>query len=74
MEDGSIQKTITLFGSTIWMSLHNDKFSWFRLFGRGLKCKHSSVGLLFSERMGYKKYVKIGEWVIGFLPYNKYTI
>jgi len=41
---------------------------WFRLFGRGLKWKHENLGLLFSERNGYKKYLKIGKWIIGYLP------
>ncbi len=42
---------------------------WFRIFGIGIKWKHEKLGLLFSERIGKRKYVKIGSWIFGYLPY-----
>ena len=46
------------------------KCGWFRLFGIGLKWKHINNGLTFSERNGYKKYLRIGNWIISYLPYS----
>ena len=46
--------------------LYSDK-GWFRLFGKGLKWKHESLGLTFSERNGFKKYIKIWKWFISYL-------
>ena len=67
IHDGT-QYKLRLFGVTCWVSNHLANAGWFRLFGRGLKWKHESLGLLFSERNGYTKYLKIGKWVIGYLP------
>lgn len=43
--------------------------AWFRLFGYGLRCKVLPtprwVELTFSERYGYRKYVRLGRLVIG---------
>ena len=48
-----------------------DGFYWFRLFGRGLKFKDiTKHRLLFSERNGYEKYIKIGNWIVGYLPFQ----
>ena len=44
---------------------------WFRIFGIGIKWKHEKLGLLFSERIGKRKYIKIGSWIFGYLPYIK---
>jgi len=53
----------------VWMSVYSKHMGWFRLFGVGLKWKHSyKVGLTFSERNGYRKYLKIGKWIFGYLP------
>lgn len=41
---------------------------WIRIFGRGIKWKHEKLGLLFSERIGKHKYIKIGRWIFGYLP------
>ncbi len=42
---------------------------WFRIFGRGLKIKDTTISpLFFSERNGYTKGIKIGKWYIGYLP------
>ncbi len=36
---------------------------WFRVFGYGLRAKNLKLyGLLFSEREGYAKYYRIGNW------------
>lgn len=41
---------------------------WFRLFSRGLYFKNTKVArLLFSERNGYVKHVRIGRLFIGVL-------
>ena len=51
--------------------VYNPKFGWLRIFGRGLQWKHESRGLLFSERNGYRKYIKIRKWIIRYLPKDK---
>lgn len=65
------QRRIKLFGKVIWAINYTKCVGWFRLFGIGLRWKHQSLDLIFSERNGYKKYVKIGKWIITYLPYNK---
>jgi len=62
------QYRLTLFGVAIWVSSHFNTQGWARLFGRGLKWKHESLGLMFSQRAGLTKYVKIGKWVVSYLP------
>lgn len=38
---------------------------WVRLFGVGFGVRRlTKFGLLFSEREGYTRYLKIGQWVI----------
>lgn len=44
---------------------------WVRIFGIGIKWKHQKLGLLFSERFGKRKHLKIGSWIFGYLPYVK---
>jgi len=60
-----------LFGVTVWASNYHPEYGWFRIFGRGLTWKHENRGLIFSERNGYKKYIKLGRWIIGYLPKTK---
>jgi len=60
-----------LFGVTVWASTYHPEYGWFRIFGRGLTWKHENRGLLFSERNGYKKYIKLGKWIIRYLPKTK---
>jgi len=67
ISDGT-QYSLRLFGYTFWISNHLSNSGWFRLFGRGLMWKHEDIGLLFSERNGYTKYIKIGKWIISCLP------
>jgi hypothetical protein len=47
-------------------------FFWFRIFGYGFTIKNNKhTPLTFSQRFGYRKYLKIGDWVITFLkPHN----
>lgn len=41
---------------------------WFRFFGYGLHGKDTTKNrLLFSERNGYRKYLKIGNWIFRFI-------
>lgn len=65
---GGTQYYLRLLGVTIWVSNHFRNAGWFRFFGAGLKWKHQSLGLIFSERNGYVKYFKLGQWIIGYLP------
>ena len=67
INDG-IQYKLVLFGVTIWVSNHFKYFGWFRFFGKGFKWKHENQGLLFSERNKITKYIKIGKWIIRYLP------
>lgn len=69
IHDGT-QYKFGLFGITIWISNHFSYAGWFRLFGIGVSWKHESLGLLFSQRNGYSKYIKIGKWVISYLPHK----
>ena len=66
-DDDSTQYVLRLFGVILWVSAHSKKSSWFRLFGRGLMWKHIDNGLRFSERYGYKKYLRIGKWIVEYL-------
>lgn len=58
------QLLLRLFSVTCWASSINCKGGWFRLFGYGLTWKHESEGLMFSERMGYTKYLRLGKWIV----------
>ena len=63
----SKQFNFKVFGINIWASHHSKKQGWLRIFGKGIKWKHKSVGLIFSERNGYTKYFKIGNYIFGYL-------
>lgn len=44
---------------------------WFRIYGYGLIWKDTTRRqLTFSERNGLKKRLRIGKWIIGYLPKN----
>lgn len=59
---------ISLFGIDVFCCYYSNKLGWFRIFGKGLSWKEiSKHPLLFSERYGYKKTLKIGNWVFGLL-------
>lgn len=59
-----------LFGFLCSILIYGNDFGWFRLFGIGLKWKDINKGLTFSERNGYKKYLKIKNYYFGYLSYN----
>lgn len=62
-----------LFGINVFSIYYHKRLGWFRLFGKGLKWKDITVHpLIFSERNGYVKYLKIGKWSIGLLKKQKY--
>ena len=43
-------------------------YYWFRIFGYGCLFKDlNKYNLLFSERNGFRKYIRIGNWCISFL-------
>ena len=47
---------------------YENRFGWFRIFGIGLKFKDITIHkMLFSEKNGYSKNIKIGNWLIGYL-------
>jgi len=43
---------------------------WLRIFKYGVKYKNISIGLTFSERNGYTKYIKIGKYVFNLITKN----
>jgi hypothetical protein len=52
----------------IFECYYDNRFGWFRIFGRGLKWKDITIHeLLFSERNGYSKAITIGKWRISIL-------
>lgn len=55
---------ITLFGVRIFYLYRNKDMGWFRLFGVGLSW---NTKLKFSQRYGYKKYFKVGKYVIEYI-------
>lgn len=66
--EGMLHHSLHLFGTCCWSFYYNNRFCWFRLFGRGLKFKDTSIyGLIFSERSGHFKGVQIGKWRISYL-------
>lgn len=49
----------------IFSSYSSDGFWWFRVFGVGFSGKETTKNFLtFSERYGYTKYIRIGNWII----------
>ncbi len=60
--------TLRLLGINILTVYYQNRFGWFRFFGRGLKWKDIRLHeKLFSERYEHTKYVMIGNWLIGYL-------
>lgn len=52
----------------------NTLLTWFRIFGYGLCFRNTNTArfrLTFSERNGYKKYIKMFGWVITTLKPNR---
>ncbi len=53
---------------SIFQWYNKNGFVWFRIFGIGFHFKDLSKNrLYFSERNGYKKYLKIGKWAVSYL-------
>jgi hypothetical protein len=64
--------SLKLFGICILSFYYNNRFGWIRLFGIGVKWKDFSIHpLIFSERHNFEKYLKLGNWIIGYLPKSK---
>lgn len=58
-------KFIKLFSNKFFIYYSRKDSGWFRLFGRGLSWKDLRVhSLNFSERYGYVKYLKLGNYAI----------
>jgi hypothetical protein len=52
----------------IFSGFKSKSIFWFRIFGYGLCFKNTRIyPLLFSERNGYVKVLKIGKWNVRFL-------
>ena len=52
----------------IFSSYNSNGMLWFRIFGYGLSIKNMDIHrLLFSERLGYTKTLRIGKWSIKWL-------
>lgn len=66
--NSSKHHSLKLFGISVWSFFYENRFGWFRLFGKGLKWKDTSTyQLWFSETNGYTKGVQIGKWRISLL-------
>lgn len=65
---GQIHHSLRLFGISCWAFYYQNRFGWFRIFGKGLKWKDVSIhALCFSERYGYTNSLQIGKWKISLL-------
>ena len=51
------------------ITYHIEKtFGWIRLFGRGISWKNEyEIALSFTEWYGYKKYWRLGKWIVTYL-------
>lgn len=56
------QFIVRIFGYCLFAFSKSKNSAWFRIFGSGLKWKHVSQTLLFSERYGYRKFITICNW------------
>ena len=45
-----------------------NKFGWIRLFGIGICYKHKSLGLTYSQRYKYSKYIQVFNYIFVYLP------
>lgn len=62
-------RTLRLFGIHIASVLTADGKGWMRLFGTGIYWKDTRKhDLVFSERYGNKRFIRIGNYLIGMLP------
>ena len=49
----------------------DSRMYWFRLFGYGLTWKHIDNEMSFGERIGLRKFLKIGKYKFGFLTSSR---
>ena len=62
-------RTLRLFGIHIASILIADRKGWLRLFNKGIYWKDArKYDLVFSERYGRKRFIRIGNYLIGILP------
>jgi hypothetical protein len=60
-----------IFGCTIFSVYHTLGFGFVRILGIGFDWKNTKIRpMTFSERTGYKKYLRIRNWVFTYLPYR----
>ena len=70
LTDGT-QYVLRLFGVTCWASCLDDKGGWFRVFGVGIGWVNKDEPMLFSERNGNTKFIKLNGKRFKFLkPYR----
>ena len=56
-------KTIKFLRFTVFSCYTEEGFGWFRIIGKGLYWKDTTKHqLMFSQRNGYHKSVKLGKW------------
>ncbi len=68
------QYSLDISGKSVWVSYFDGKYGFFRLFDFGLRIKDiSDYGLTLLERTGEKKFIRIGKWVINYLPRRNNT-
>ena len=69
--DNETHHSLRLFGVGCWSFYYYNRFGWFKLFGRGLKWKDTSIhGKIFSERSGFSKGFQIGKWYVSYLSHT----
>ena len=67
---GSKITTLSLFGFIFFSMLSANNTGWFRLFGGGITWTHHTNPPIFSERIGKRKKITIGDYRYGFLKPN----
>lgn len=64
---GSKQTIFRLFGICLWSCLVGKYCGWFRFFGVGLTWTHNSIPPMFSERIGKRKKITVGNYRYGII-------
>lgn len=65
-----VQYLFVFLGIEVWNVVLFKNHGWFRLFGVGLCWKRNDFDNMFSSKMGYRKFIKIGKWKIARLIYK----
>jgi len=61
-----------LFQTPVLCGVFDKELGWFRVFGIGVSWKDvNQHGLMFSERYGHRKHIRIGSYVFRFLPLER---